>query len=59
MKKYTVLIISSNNIYDYFEGSADCIRYYNLNKENLDKLIELSLKQNFSVIVQNQTEKEE
>lgn len=59
MKKYTVLIISSNNIYDYFEDSTDCIRYYNLNKENLDKLIELSLKQNFSVIVQNQTEKEE
>lgn len=50
--KYSVLIIESNNAYDYMENSADGIRYDNLSKEDLDKLLELSLKQDFSVIIQ-------
>lgn len=56
--KYNLLIINSNNVYDYWENSADAIRYYNLEKSEVDKLIELSLNQNFSVIVQKY-EKEE
>lgn len=50
--KYSLLIIESNNAYDYMEDSADGIRYDDLSKEDVDKLLELSLKQNFSVIVQ-------
>ena len=46
--KYSVLIIES----------AGGIRYDNLLKADLDKLIELSLEQNFSVIVRKY-EKEE
>jgi hypothetical protein len=46
--KYSVLIIES----------ADGIRYDNLLKADLDRLIELSLEQNFSVIVRKY-EKEE
>lgn len=49
--KYSALIIESDNTYDYYENSADGIRYDNLNKEELDKLLELSLKQDFSVII--------
>lgn len=58
-KKYSVLIIESDNIYDYIENTADGLRYDDLNKEDVDKLIELSLQQNFSVVVQNPIEKEE
>lgn len=56
--KYSVLIIESNNFYDYVEDSADGIRYDNLLKADLDRLIELSLERNFSVIVRKY-EKEE
>lgn len=52
--EYSVLIIESKNIYDYIENSADGVRFNNLYKEDLDKLLELSLKQNFSVVVQKQ-----
>ena len=58
-KKYSVLIIESNNIYDYIDSSVEGIRFYNINKEDVDKLIELSLEQDFSVIVQNQIEEKE
>lgn len=56
--RYSVLIIESNNAYDYWDNSADGIRYDDLKKEELDKLLELSLNQYFSVIVQKY-EKEE
>lgn len=56
--KYSVLIIESNNFYDYVEDSADGIRYDNLLKADLDRLIELSLERNFLVIVRKY-EKEE
>lgn len=56
--KYSVLIIESNDFYDYVEVSADGIRYDNLLKADLDRLIELSLERNFSVIVRKY-EKEE
>lgn len=56
--KYSVLIIASNDFYDYVEDSADGIRYDNLLKADLDRLIELSLERNFSVIVRKY-EKEE
>jgi len=49
---YSVLIIESSNVYDFFENAVDGIRYDNLSKEELDKLIELSLRQDFSVVVQ-------
>lgn len=51
--KYSVLIVGSDNVYDYMEDSADGLRFDNLTKEDLDRLIELSLIQDFSVIVQN------
>lgn len=50
--KYSVLIIESNDFYDYVENSTDGIRYDNLLKADLDRLIELSLERNFSVIIQ-------
>lgn len=56
--KYSVLIIDSNNFYDYVENSANGVRYDDLEKSDLDRLIELSLEQDFSVIVQKY-EKEE
>ena len=56
--RYSALIIESNNAYDYMENSSDGIRYDDLKKEELDKLLELSLKQDFSIIVQKY-EKEE
>lgn len=56
--EYSLLIISSNNIQDYYDGEADGIRYNNLSKEELETLMNLSLRQNFSVIVQK-NEKEE
>lgn len=53
MKRYSALIIESSNIYNFFENTAEGIIYCNLSKEELDKLLELSLKQNFSVVVRN------
>ncbi len=54
--KYSVVIINSNNIRDFFELSTEGIRYNNLDKFDVDKLIELSLEQNFSVIIQKDKE---
>lgn len=50
--KYSALIIESNNVYDYVENSADGVRFDNLLKADLDRLIELSLERDFSVVVQ-------
>lgn len=56
--KYSVLIINSNNIYDFWDNTADGIRYNNLERFEVDELIKLSLEQDFSVIIQKY-EKEE
>ena len=56
--KYSVLIIDSENAYDFFENSAEGIRYDNLEKEEFEKLLELSLKQNFSIIVRKYEDEE-
>lgn len=56
--KYSVLVISSNNIADFIENSADGIQYDNLDKFDVDKLIELSLNQDFSVVIQKYKEEE-
>lgn len=50
--KYSALIIESNNAYYYMENSADGVRFDDLLKADLDRLIELSLERDFSVIVQ-------
>lgn len=56
--KYSLSIINSNNVYDYWEDSAEGIRYDNLTKEEVNALMELSLNQNFSIIVQKYEEEE-
>lgn len=56
--KYSALIIGSNNAYDYIENSADGVRFDNLLKSDLDRLIELSLDRDFSVIVQKYEDEE-
>lgn len=56
--KYNLTIIDSDTVYDYWNNSAQGIRYSELKKDELDKLIELSLKQNFSVIIQNSPKEE-
>ena len=56
--KYSVLIIDSENVYHYFENSAEGIRYDDISKEDFEKLLELSLRQNFSIIVQKYEEEE-
>ena len=56
--KYSVLIIDSENSYDYFENSASGIRYDNLSKEEFETILNLSLNQNFSVIVHKYEEEE-
>lgn len=56
--KYSALIIESNNVYDYIENSADGVRFDNLLKSDLDRLIELSLDRDFSVIVQKYEDEE-
>lgn len=50
--KYSALIVESNNVYDYMKNSADGVRFDNLLKADLDRLIELSLERDFSVVVQ-------
>ncbi len=50
--KYSVLVINSIRASDYWGNSADGIRYDNLEKEEVEQLMTLSVKQNFSVIIQ-------
>ena len=56
--KYSLLIIDSGNVYDYWENAANGVRYDDLTGEEFNKLLEMSLKQGFSVVVQSY-EKEE
>ncbi len=50
--KYSVFVINSINANDYWNDAADGIKYSDLTKEEANILMELSLKQNFSVIMQ-------
>lgn len=56
--KYNILIIDSENPYNYFDNSAEGIRYDNLSKEEFETILNLSLNQNFSVIVYKYEEEE-
>lgn len=49
--KYNLLIVKSDNPYNYFDNSADGIEFHNLEKNEVNELIELSLKQDFSVTI--------
>lgn len=53
---YSVFIINSDNIYDYTENLADGIRYNDVSQEELDFLLKISLKHNYSVVVQKNDE---
>ena len=53
---YSVFIINSDNIYDYTDNSADGIRYNDVSQEELDFLFKISLKHNYSVVVQKNDE---
>lgn len=49
---YSILIINSDNIYDYVENTAEGIRYNNVSQEELELILKISLKHNYSVVVQ-------
>ena len=49
---YDILIINSDNIFDYTNNSADGIRYNDVNQEELDLLLKISIERNYSVVVQ-------
>lgn len=53
---YSVFIINSDNIYDYTKNLADGIRYNDVSQEELDFLLKISLKHNYSVVVQKNDE---
>lgn len=53
---YGVFIINSDNIYDYTENLADGIRYNDVSQEELDFLLKISLKHNYSVVIQKNDE---
>lgn len=56
--RYSVLIVGSSNLNDYWENVADGIRFDNLTKEEVEVLTSLSIKQDFSTIIRKY-EKEE
>lgn len=49
---YSILIINSDNIFDYTDDSADGIRYNDVNQEELELLLKISIDRNYSVVVQ-------
>lgn len=53
---YSVLIINSDNVCDYIYNSADRIRYNDVSQKELDFLLKISLKHNYSVVVQKNDE---
>lgn len=58
MEKYDVLIINSNNIYDYVENTAEGIRFKNISRMDLDDLLRMSMEQDFTIVIQNCEEEE-
>mgnify|MGYP004446523417 CR=1 FL=1 len=55
---YSILIINSDNIYDYVENTAEGIRYNNVSQEELELILKISLKHNYSVVVQKNDEED-
>ena len=53
---YSVFIINSDNVCDYIYNSTDGIRYNDVSQEELDFLLKISLKHNYSVVVQKNDE---
>ena len=49
---YSILIINSDNIFDYIDNSVDGIRYNDVNQEELELLLKISIERNYSVVVQ-------
>lgn len=49
---YSILIINSDNIFDYTNDSADGIRYNDVNQEELELLLKISIGRDYSVVVQ-------
>lgn len=49
---YSILIINSDNIFDYTDNSADGFRYNDVNQEELELLLKISIERNYSVVVQ-------
>lgn len=56
---YSIFIINSDNICDYVKNAAEGIRYNNVSQEELKLILKISLKHNYSVIVQKNDEKDE
>lgn len=56
---YSIFIINSDNICDYVENAAEGIRYNNVSQEELKLILKISLKHNYSVVVQKNDEKDE
>lgn len=56
---YSILIINSDNICDYIENAAEGIRYNNVSQKELELILKISLKHNYSVVVQKNDEEDE
>lgn len=49
-RKYLVTICEGN-VCDYFEGDVNGITYKNLSEKEMKKIVDIALKQNFSIII--------
>lgn len=56
--KYDILIINSGCLEDYTEHVCDGVKLKNIDKKLLDELVEISLKQNYTVVIQKYEEEE-
>lgn len=56
---YSIFIINSDDFFDYVENVAEGIRYNNVSQEELDLILKISLKHNYSVVVQKNDEEDE
>lgn len=56
--RYSLLIINSSNLNDYWENVANGIRFDNLTKEEVEVLTSLSIKQDFSTIIRKYKKEE-
>ena len=50
--KYTLIIIESDVAGDYFNNSADGVRFFGLSRENVNILMDYATGQGHSIIVQ-------
>lgn len=56
--KYDISIINSGYLEDYTEHVCDGVKLKGIDKELLDELVEISLKQNYTVVIQKYKEEE-